>query len=175
MEFDIRLALQILGRTPAIVETMLKDLNDEWTMTNEGGNSWSAFDIVGHYIHGEKTDWIPRMQIILSEDNDKQFTPFDRFAQVDESKGKSLNHLIDEFKTLRSKNIRQLELIEFTDELLNKTGIHPTFGTVTLKQLLSAWVVHDLTHIYQVSRVIAKQYKTEVGPWREFLGVLDDR
>lgn len=175
MRFSIHSALQILERTPAIIEAMLKNLGADWTMNNEGNDSWSAFDIVGHYIHGEKTDWIPRMQIILDDNKDKRFAPFDRFAQFHESNGKSLDDLIDEFKTLRAENVRLLKSIDLGDELLNRTGIHPKFGTVTLKQLLATWVVHDLTHIYQVSRVMAKQYESEVGPWKEFLGVLNVR
>lgn len=175
MQFSITSALQILERTPAVLETMLNNLQDEWTLGNEGENTWSAFDIIGHFIHGEKTDWIPRMHIILNDNAEKRFTPFDRFAQFTDSSGKSLEELLHEFKTLRVQNIAQLNSIEFTDELLNKTGIHPTFGSVTLKQLLAAWVVHDLTHIYQISRVMAKQYEAEVGPWKQFLGVLNDR
>lgn len=172
MEFNIQSAIQILERTPPVIETMLRNLDEQWIINNEGGDSWSAFDIVGHYIHGEKTDWIPRMKIILSDHPDKHFRPFDRFAQFSDSKGKTLNQLIDEFKTLRSRNIEQLKSVNLTQELLNRTGIHPNFGNVTLKQLLSAWVVHDLTHIYQISRVMAKKYEIEVGPWKEFLGVL---
>ena len=175
MEFNIQSALQILERTPGVLDTMLRNLDDGWVTTNEGGKTWSAFDIVGHYIHGEKTDWIPRMLIIISENPEKHFEPFDRFAQFSESQGKSLSELLDEFRTLRMQNIEQLKLFELTEEMLNRTGIHPKFGTVTLKQLLSAWVVHDLTHIYQISRVMAKQYHIAVGPWKEFLGVLNDR
>jgi hypothetical protein len=175
MEFSIASALQILERTPIVVETYLKNLNDEWIFTNEGDESWSAFDIVGHYIHGEKTDWIPRMQIILSDNPDKNFVPFDRFAQFNESRGKTLDELLNQFKELRLQNMEKLRSIDFTEVILKKTGIHPKFGTVTLKQLLAAWVVHDLTHIYQISRILAKQYDAEVGPWKEFLGVLNDR
>jgi hypothetical protein len=175
MEFNIQSALQILERTPAVITTMLLNLDEQWVMSNEGGESWSAFDIVGHYIHGEKTDWIPRMNIILNKDPDKHFIPFDRFAQFADSRGKSLNQLLDEFAILRSQNIKQLISAEFTHEVLTRTGIHPKFGEVTLKQLLAAWVVHDLTHIYQISRVMAKQYEIEVGPWKEYLGVLNDR
>jgi hypothetical protein len=175
MQFNINSALQILERTPGVVETMLENLPDEWIMNNEGGDSWSAYDVVGHYIHGEKTDWIPRMQIILSDNKEKQFAPFDRFAQFSDNKGKSLGELIAEFKKSRNENLQYLKSIRFSDELLNRTGIHPKFGSVTLKQLLSTWVVHDLTHIYQISRVMAKQYESEVGPWKEFLGVLNDR
>jgi DinB superfamily len=175
MNFDTRSAIQILERTPVIVETMLSNLDNEWIFRNEGGDTWSPFDIIGHYIHGEKTDWVPRMKVILSDDTDKHFVPFDRFAQFQDSRGKSLPELLDEFKRLRHQNLEQLRQSELTEDQLNRTGIHPKFGTVTLKQLLAAWVVHDLTHIYQISRVMAKQYQMEVGPWKEFLGVLNDR
>jgi len=175
MDFNIQSALQVLKRTPFVVETMLLNLENEWIMNNEGGDSWSAYEIVGHYIHAEKTDWIPRMQIILSNNSDKHFVPFDRFAHFTVTQGKSLNQLLNEFKTLRFRNLEIVQSMEFTDELLNRTGIHPKFGSVTLKQLLATWVVHDLTHIYQISRVMAKQYEKEVGPWKEFLGVLNDR
>lgn len=175
MEFTIQSALQILERTPAVLESMLRDLHDRWTMNNEGSDSWSAYDIVGHYIHGEKTDWIPRMKIILGENNDKHFVPFDRFAQFTNSKGKTLEQLLDEFRTLRLESLAALKQVEFSDEVLSRTGIHPKFGTVTLKELLATWVVHDLTHIYQITRVMAKQFASEVGPWKEFLGVLNDR
>ena len=175
MEFNIQSALQILERTPSVIETILRNLDNGWTMNNEGDATWSAYDIVGHYIHGEKTDWIPRMQVILGNNVDKQFVPFDRFAQFTNSNGKSLDQLLDEFKSMRIENLAELRRVEFSEELLNRTGIHPKFGTVTLKQLLATWVVHDLTHIYQISRVMAKQYEKEVGPWKEFLGVLNDR
>jgi hypothetical protein len=172
MKFNVEQAIQILERTPSVIEALLKGLDDDWTMQNEGGETWSAFDIVGHYIHGEKTDWIPRMQIILG-DGDKHFKPFDRFAQFTESKGKTLDQLLGEFDVLRKESLAILNGISFTDEMFDRTGIHPKFGDVTLRQLLSTWVVHDLTHIHQLSRVLAKQYEKEVGPWYEFLGVLN--
>lgn len=171
MHFDIQQAIQVLERTPLVVETMLYGLDGEWTMNNEGGETWSPYDIVGHYIHGEKTDWIPRIEIILGEGN-KNFEVFDRFAQFASSKGKTINQLLDEFKLLRKGNLEKLKSIELTNDVLNRTGIHPAFGPVTLKQLLAAWVVHDLTHIHQLSRVMAKQYEQEVGPWTAYMGVL---
>jgi Protein of unknown function (DUF664). len=171
MQFDIQMALPILERTPKVIESMLYGLPDEWILRNEGPDTWSAYDVVGHLIHGEKNDWVQRMQIILGE-GDKHFKPFDRTAMFTESKGKTLNQLLDEFKSLRKDNLLLVQSIQFTDELLDRTGIHPKFGTVTLKQLLSTWVVHDLTHINQISRVLAKQYEDAVGPWKEFLGVL---
>ena len=172
MKFNIDQALQILERTPTVIKDLLQGLDEDWVMQNEGGDSWSCYDIVGHYIHGEKTDWIPRMEIILGNNANKHFVPFDRFAQFKNSKGKSLEQLLDEFASLRKKNIEILKSTILTESLLDKTGIHPTFGPVTLRQLLSAWVAHDLTHIYQASRVLAKQYKQAVGPWTEFIGVL---
>jgi hypothetical protein len=172
MKFDLNKSIEILERTPSVIEAMLKGVSEDWIMNNEGGDTWSPYDTVGHLIHGEKTDWVVRMEVILLNKN-KEFMPFDRFAQFNESKGKSLQMLIDEFKTLRKKNMAKLQLkkIEMFD--LHKTGIHPAFGKVTLKQLLATWVVHDLNHIAQIARVMAKQYKTEVGPWVEYLSVLN--
>ena len=173
MKFELKQALEILERTPLVVETMLNNLNEEWIRSNEGDDTWSPYDIVGHYIHGEKTDWIPRMEIMLNDLPDKRFEPFDRFAQFRNSKGKTLNELIDEFKILRKENLTKLQSVELNDEQLNRTGVHPQLGVVTLRQLLASWVVHDLTHIYQLSRVLAKQFEEEVGPWKEFMGVLN--
>lgn len=173
MEFKLQQAIEILERTPIVVETMLHGLSEDWINNNEGPQTWNAFDIVGHYIEGERTDWIPRMQIILSDRFDKSFEPFDRFAQFENSKGKTLDELLDEFKILRKQNLQTLQSTEINEEILNKTGIHPKFGSVTLRQLIASWVVHDLTHIHQLSRVMAKQYEEEVGPWKEFMGVLN--
>ena len=175
MDFQMNAAIQVLQRTPDVLSAMLRGLDEEWTHTNEGGDTWTAYDIIGHYIHGEKTDWITRTRILLSDAEQKAFTPFDRFAQFNNSKGQSLEALLDEFKLLRQQNLEELNKVTFTEQLLDRTAIHPKFGTVTLRQLLAAWVVHDLTHIYQVTRVMAKQYDAAVGPWKEFLGVLNDR
>ncbi len=164
--------MEILERTPDVLNRMLQNISAEWTSNNEGGQTWSVYDIIGHLIHGERTDWIPRAEIILSEKHDKQFEPFNRLAQFEESKEKSLTQLLDEFKTLREKNIEYLRSTRLTDKNLEEKGIHPTFGEVTLSQLLSTWVVHDLNHIAQISRVMAKQYKAEVGPWIEYLRIL---
>lgn len=172
MEFNLKLSLEILERTPATIQLLLDGLSDSWIYATEGGETWSPFDVVGHLIQGEKTDWIPRAEIILSEKSDKTFKPFDRFAQVEESKGKSLAQLLDEFKRLRKENIERLRLKKITDQNLKEKGIHPVFGEVTLSQLLSTWVVHDLNHIGQISRVMAKQYKAEVGPWIAYLRIL---
>ena len=140
MKFNIEQAIQILERTPFVVESLLKGLDDDWVMQNEGGETWSAFDVVGHYIHGEKTDWMGRTQIILG-DGDKHFKPFDRTAMFTESKGKTLDQLLGEFHILRKENLAILNGISFTDEMFDRTGIHPRFGNVTLRQLLSTWVV----------------------------------
>ena len=172
MKFTVDKSLEILERTPKVLITMLQDISADWTSPNEGGDSWSVYDIIGHLIHGEKTDWVPRTEIILSENSDKKFSPFDRFAQFEDSKGKTLNQLLTEFKTLRESNIEQLRSKKITDKNLEEIGIHPVFGNVTLSQLLSTWVVHDLNHIAQISRVMAKQFKVEVGPWTEYLRIL---
>jgi len=173
MDFKLDKAIEILERTPGVIEELLNGLSQEWVMNNEGNDTWSPYDIVGHLIHGEKTDWIVRMEIIISDNDDKTFQPFDRFAQFEQSKGKTLQQLIDEFKELRKQNIAVLISKKFNEGTLNKTGIHPVFGIVTLSQLLSAWVVHDLSHIAQIARVMAKQYKTGVGPWQAYLPILN--
>lgn len=174
MPFDLSRSLEILEKTPTVIEKLLDGLSDEWTTTNEGPNTWSPYDVVGHLIHGEKTDWIPRMEIILSAKTDKSFEPFDRFAQFEESKGKTLRQLLDEFNLLRATNVRRLRSMDITGHTLEQTGIHPAFGSVTLQQLLSTWVVHDLNHIAQIVRVMAHQYKAEVGPWREYLRIVSN-
>ena len=172
MKFTVDKSLEILERTPKVLITMLQDISADWTSPNEGGDSWSVYDIIGHLIHGENTDWVPRTEIILSENSDKKFARFDRFAQFEDSKGKTLNQLLKEFKMLRERNIEQLRSKKITDKNLEEIGIHPAFGHVTLSQLLSTWVVHDLNHIAQISRVMAKQFKVEVGPWTEYLRIL---
>ncbi len=172
MQFNINKSLEILERTPLVLETMLNGLSDEWIKNNEGPETWSPFDILGHLVHGEKTDWIPRMEIILADITDKSFVPFDRFAQFNESKGKTMKQLLDEFRALRKQNVERLRSKNLRQDDFARGGIHPAFGPVTLLQLLSTWVVHDLNHISQISRVMAKQYKGEVGPWVEYLGIL---
>jgi hypothetical protein len=172
MHFTVEKSLEILERTPVVLENMLQNISPDWTSTNEGPATWSPYDIIGHYIHGEKTDWIPRMEIILSDQTGKHFVPFDRFAQENDSKGKTMEQLLEEFKVLRNKNVEILRSRNITETDLAKTGIHPAFGEVTLEQLLSTWVVHDLNHIAQISRVMAKHYKDEVGPWTEYLRIL---
>jgi uncharacterized damage-inducible protein DinB len=172
MDFNLEKSLEILERTPEVLIAMLQGISADWTSANEGEDSWSVYDILGHLIHGEKTDWIPRTEIILSGKSDKSFKPFDRLAQFEESKGKSMEELLKEFQIFRESNLQQLRSKKITEIDLEETGIHPAFGEVTLKQLLSTWVVHDLNHIAQISRVMAKQYRKEVGPWTEYLRIL---
>jgi len=173
MSFTIEKSIEILERTPEVLEAMMKNISPEWTENNEGGETWNVFDVVGHLVHGEKTDWIPRVEIILSGTPDKTFKPFDRFVQFEESEGKTLPQLLDEFKKLRKKNIGVLRSKNLTDKHLEEKGVHPAFGEVTLAQLLATWTVHDLDHIAQISRVMAKQYKEEVGPWIKYLRILN--
>lgn len=172
MRFSVEKSLEILERTPGVLDTLLHGLDSDWTSVNEGGETWSVYDVIGHLIHGEKTDWIPRAEIILSDRTGKIFEPFDRFAQFEESAGKSLAGLLDEFRGLRNQNIQILRSKELSTDQFIQTGIHPALGEVTLAQLLATWVVHDLNHIAQITRVMAKQYKDEVGPWIAYLGIL---
>jgi hypothetical protein len=171
MQFNPGKTIEILQRTPAVLQTLLSGISNDWTLNNEGPETWSAYDIIGHLIHGEKTDWIPRMDIILSAP-DKHFKPYDRFAQFTESKGKSLQQLLDEFSFLRGQNIERLITASLTDDDFLKIGIHPAFGDVTLAQLLATWTAHDLNHIAQIARVMAKQYKAATGPWVAYLKIL---
>ncbi|HEX7844263.1 MAG TPA: DinB family protein [Chitinophagaceae bacterium] len=172
MNFSLERSYEILERTPAVLKELLQDLHDDWTMNNEGPDTFSPYDVVGHLIHGEKTDWPHRVKLILAEGGNKSFVPYDRFAMFEESKGKNLSQLLDEFEELRRKNMQWLRSVKLTATDLDKKGIHPKFGEVTLRQLLSTWVVHDLTHEAQITRVMAKQYKEAVGPWSEFFRIL---
>lgn len=173
MEFNLNKSIEILERTPQVLTIFLNGLSDEWILNNEGEETWSPYDVIGHLIHGEKTDWLVRANLILSDEENKTFAPFDRFAQFEESRGKTISELLKEFQKLRENNLSELKSKNITSDDLRKTGIHPTFGNITLEQLLSTWVAHDLGHIAQIARVMAKQYKDEVGPWREFLPILD--
>ena len=173
MEFNLNKSIEILEATPKSISTLLESLSDDWIYQNEGKDTWSPYDIIGHLIHGEKTDWMVRLHIILDQSEDLNFKPFDRFAQFENSKGKSLTQLLEEFKTLRESNLNLLRSLNITPAHLALTGIHPEFGNVTLEQLLSTWVVHDLRHLAQIARVMASQYKTEVGPWKAYLGILN--
>lgn len=172
MTFDIHSSLEVLSRTPSTLEALLNGLSTPWLMNNEGEDTWSPYDIVGHLIHGEKTDWMPRARIILSSLEDKTFVPFDRFAQLNEDQERTMEALLKEFRAIRTENLKALRALPISETTLSETGIHPELGTVRLKELLSTWVVHDLGHISQITRVMAKQYNTEVGPWKEYLGIL---
>ncbi len=173
MIFNLYKSIEILSRTPDVVTALLKGLSNEWLFNNEGADTWSPYDVIGHLIEGEKTDWIPRMRIILSKDDDKRFVPFDRFAQLNNDKNKPIDTLLKEFSEWRKNNILELRAANPDEEQLNKTGIHPKFGEVTLRQLLAAWVAHDLNHICQISRVMAKQYKEEMGPWTKYISIVN--
>jgi len=172
MEFQLEHAKDILRRTPATLNLLLQDLSEPWLMNNEGPDTWSPYDVVGHLIHGEETDWIPRAKIILDDGENRAFTPFNREAMFEKSKGKSIGELLKMFAQLRAENLRQLDKLNLTPELLAKRGLHPELGIVTLSQLLSTWVVHDLSHIGQIVRVMCKQYGDAVGPWKAYLPVL---
>jgi hypothetical protein len=172
-EFDVAEAMEVLRRTPAVLDEWLRGLSEVWVMKNEGPETFSPYDVVGHLVHGEKADWIGRTRIILEEGEGRAFDPFDRFAMYEDSKGKTLPGLLDEFAALRAENLVALEGMELTDEDLDRTGTHPELGTVTLSQLLATWTVHDLSHIAQIARVMAKQYKHQAGPWREYIPLLD--
>lgn len=170
--FVLEEAIAILSRTPSTLDALLRGLPDGWIVANEGGDTWSPFDVVGHLIHGERTDWMPRARIILEHGETRPFEKFDRLAQFAESKGRTLASLLDEFAALRQDNLRALESLHLTDADLDRRGRHPALGVVTLRQLLATWVAHDLDHVMQVSRALARQYSEEVGPWRAYLRII---
>jgi hypothetical protein len=170
--FVMHEAVAILARTPATVDALLRGLPDGWIAANEGGETWSPFDVVGHLIHGERTDWVPRARIIVEQGEARAFDKFDRLAQFRESNGRPLASLLDEFASLRRENLRELDAMRLTDADLDRRGRHPELGIVTLRQLLSTWVAHDLDHVVQISRVLARQYSDEVGPWRAYLRII---
>jgi hypothetical protein len=170
-QFQLSEAIAVLARTPATLSAMLRDLPDSWIGSNEGKDTWSALDIVGHLIVGEHTDWMPRVRIILEKGETRAFDPFDRFAQM-QQKDKPLGQLLDEFASLRGNNLAELESLNLQKDDLVRRGKHPVLGSVTLSELLATWAVHDLTHLHQLSRVMAHRYREAVGPWRAYLGVL---
>jgi hypothetical protein len=172
MEQNLEHTISLLSRTPAVLDALLRDLPDAWTMCDEGQNSWSAFDVVGHLIHGERTDWMPRAKMILQSSDSRAFEPFDRWAQERESQGKLLGELLDEFARLRSENLRELRALNLRADNLARRGRHPSLGIVTLSELLATWAAHDLTHLHQISRTMAHQYREAVGPWTKYLGVM---
>jgi DinB superfamily len=172
MEFEIGHAIKILKRTPTVLRDLLENLPSAWTQNNEGENTWSPFDVVGHLIYGEQVNWIPRTKMILEFGIQKPFAPFDRFAQFETSKGKTLSELLEKFEILRQENIATLKALQLSAQDLEKLGKHPEFGSITLRQLLATWVAHDLDHIVQISRVMAKNYREAVGPWRAYLSIV---
>jgi hypothetical protein len=174
MTFELAKCLEILERTPVVLEQMLSGLSHEWTHSNEGADTWSPYDVVGHLIHGERTDWMARLDIIRSDGPNKTFVPFDRFAQFDESRGKTLGDLLREFREARQANLARLRALDLQPADLDRTGIHPSFGTVTMRQLLATWTVHDLDHVMQISRVMAKQIGEDTGPWVAYLRIIRD-
>lgn len=173
MTFDLPNAVAVLARTPHTLRAMLSGLSPAWIDATEGGDSWSPYTIVGHLLHGERTDWIPRARIILAQGDTRRFTPYDRFAQFHESQGRSLVELLDELERLRAENVATLTGWSLSEPQLELVGEHPEFGAVTLRQLLATWVAHDLGHVAQVARVMAKQYREAIGPWRAYLPIME--
>ena len=172
MPQNLQHTISLLARTPATLDALLRDLPEELTMRNEGGNTFNAFDVLGHLIHGERTDWMPRAKRILEFGESRALDRFDRRAQERESQGKSLPQLLDELARLRAENLAELRALNLTEQDLNRRGLHPELGTVTLSQLLATWAAHDLTHLHQISRIMAHQYREAVGPWTAYLGVM---
>lgn len=172
LQHNLQHTISLLSRTPTALEALLRGLPETWTLQNEGEKTWSPFDIVGHLIHGERADWMPRAKMILQFGESNAFEPFDRWAQERESQGKSLAELLDEFARLRSANLHDLRALNLKPADLARRGRHPALGVVTLSQLLATWAAHDLTHLHQISRVMAHQYREAVGPWSAYLGVL---
>ena len=172
MTFDLDEALAVLARTPGTVTALLRDLPAGWTTCDEGPETFSPYVVVGHLIHGERTDWIPRARLVLERGETAAFEPYDRFAQFRESEGKTLGELLETFAILRRQNLETLRSFRLTSADLDRRGRHPGLGPVTLRQLLATWVVHDLGHIGQIARVMAKRYRADVGPWAAYLPVL---
>jgi hypothetical protein len=171
-EFKLDETIAVLTRTPATLDALLRGLPESWVRSNEGKDTWSAFDIVGHLIAGERTDWMARVRIILEDGEARPFDPFDRLAQLKASQNKSLEQLLDDFASLRRENLAALQALDLGHEDMSRRGRHPALGVVTLAELLATWTVHDLTHLHQLSRVMAHQYRDAVGPWNAYLGVL---
>jgi len=172
MNETVETVTSLLSGTPAVLNALLRNLPETWTLANEGDKTWSPFDVVGHLIHGERTDWLVRTKRILEFGEEKPFEPFDRWAQQRESEGKTMAQLLDEFARIRGQNLNELRALNLRPEDLKRRGRHPALGVVTLSELLSTWAVHDLTHLHQISRVMAFQYRDAVGPWGAYLGVL---
>jgi len=171
-EHNLQHTISLLTRTPSTLDAFLRDLPETWTLRNEGENTWSVFDVVGHLIHGERTDAMVRTKLILQSGENHPFERFDRWAQMRESQDKSLGQLLDEFARLRSENLGELRALTLQPEDLERRGRHPALGVVTLSQLLATWAAHDLTHLHQIARIMAHQYREAVGPWTQYLGVM---
>lgn len=172
MKFSINALIEILERTPKALHSLLHNLNDNWSLKNEGGDTWSPYDVIGHLIHCDECNWIPRIEVALSDSVVRNFEPLNRFAQLEKSKGKTLNQLLNDFIQIRASSIAALRSLNLNEEHFSKTAIHPELGLVSLSQLISTWVVHDLNHTSQIIRVMAKQNKDEVGPWIQYMRVL---
>ena len=172
MAHNLENTVALLTRTPAALDALLRDLPEAWTLCNEGEKTWTAFDVVAHLIHAERTDWIPRTKTILQFGDTQPFAPFDRLGHVRESQGKSLGQLLDEFTRVRAEGLAELRKLNIQPRDLDRRGRHPALGTVTLSELLATWAGHDLTHLHQISRILAYQYRDAVGPFSAYLGVL---
>src|SRR5579863_584117 len=169
---NVQHTMALLSRTPATLDALLRDVPDVWATTNEGDATWNAFDILGHLVYSERADWMPRVRHLLEFRETRAFEPFDRLGQVRDSKGKSLARLLDEFEALRNTSLGELRAMNLEPDQLASRGRHPALGVVTLSELLATWAAHDLTHLHQISRVMAYQYREAVGPWTRFLGVM---
>ena len=172
MLFDLRDALSVLERTPTALDALLRDMPDVWTSGSEGPGTWCPREVVAHMIGGEETDWMARLRIILAQGDDRRFTPFDRVGPIENRRGTPLDDLLAEFRRLRERNLIELRALNLTAEQLQLNGEHPEFGAVRLEQLLSTWVAHDLGHLTQITRTMARQYREAVGPWRAYLSAL---
>lgn len=172
MNFNMQEAIEVLERTPQTLEYFVSGLSNGWLQCSEGEGTWNVAEVIGHLIEGEKDNWIPRLELIIQEGENKSFPPFDRDKHLKESPQKSIEQKLLEFKTIRRANITKLKTLVKSESHLEMTGLHPEFGTVKLRELLSTWVVHDLTHIAQIVRVMAERYRADVGPWKEYLGIL---
>jgi hypothetical protein len=172
MAHDLQHTIALLSRTPATLDALLRDLPAEWTLRNEGADTWNALEIVSHLIHGERTDWMPRTRLILQSADTPAFEKFDRLGHAEESARSSVGQQLDVFARLRSENLHDLRAMNLQPDALERKGVHPAFGEVTLSELLATWAAHDLSHLHQLSRVLAHQYRDLIGPWAPYLGVM---
>ena len=172
MTFNLNQSIEVLERTPPTLRALLGGLSERWTMSNYGEKTFSPFDVVGHLIHADKTNWMVRTRLILEHGEAKTFPPFDRYAMYETSKGKTMANLLDEFAALRAKNLADLRALNLTPQQFELRGTHPDYGPATLKNLLAAWTVHDLNHLHQIAKSMAFQYRDQVGKWRTYLTIL---